>query len=62
VVVAFVRPLNFTRNSLNGYSHENGNPVPDQVEDKHSQLVIDSSFRRNDRKRAFFQRSFYELL
>jgi len=34
--------LNFARNSLNRHSRENGNPVPDQVEDKHFQLVIDS--------------------
>ena len=34
--------MNFARNSLNRHSRENGNPVPDQVEDKHFQLVIDS--------------------
>ena len=39
------RPLNFARNSLNCHSRENGNPVPDQVEDKHSQLVVDSRVR-----------------
>ena len=49
------RPLNFDRNSLNCHSRENGNPVPDQVEDKHSQSVIDSRFRGNDGKRAFFK-------
>ena len=48
-----IRPLNFVKNSLNRHSRENGNPVPDQVEDKHFQLVIDSRFRGNDRKGAF---------
>ena len=37
--------LNFAINSLNGHSRTNGNPVPDQVEDKHSQLVVDSRVR-----------------
>ena len=50
-----VRPLNFAINSLNGHSRANGNPVPDQVEDKHFQLVMDSRFRGNDRKGAFFK-------
>ena len=49
--------MNFARNSLNRYSRENGNPVPDQVEDKYFQLVIDSRFCGNDRKRAFIKRS-----
>ena len=58
------RPLNFALNTLNGHSRlsavpaqagANGNPVPDQVEDKHFQLVMDSRFRGNDRKDAFFK-------
>ena len=46
-------PLNFAGNSLNRHSRENGNPV----RRRRTQLVIDSRFRGNDRKRAFFQRS-----
>ena len=47
--------MNFAINSLNGHPRANGNPVPDQVEDKHFQLVMDSRFRGNDRKGAFFK-------
>ena len=53
--ILILRPLNFAINSLNYHSRENGNPVPDQVEDKHSQSVIDSRLRGNDRKKAFFK-------
>ena len=50
-----LRPLKNAINSLNSHSRANGNPVPDQVEDKHFQVVMDSHFRGNDRKWTFFK-------
>jgi hypothetical protein len=47
--------LNFAISSLNRHSRANGNPAPDQVEDKHFQLVMDSHFRGNDEKGVFFK-------
>jgi hypothetical protein len=35
----------------------NGNPAPDQVEDKHFQLIMDSHFRGNDAKRVRFSKT-----
>jgi hypothetical protein len=38
---------------------KNGNPVLNQVEDKHFQVVMDSHLRENDKKRPFFKDLFF---
>jgi len=48
-----LRPLIFAKNSLDGHFRVNWNPVPDHVEDKHFQRVMDSRFRGNDREETF---------